>query len=321
MIQHEIFAIDEFDSMKLYRNVVAKPFLKWAGGKSQLLNVIDGLLPQELKDRKIHRYIEPFVGAGALFFHIINKYNIADIILIDNNKELILCYLVIQNNVNSLIDELQILSNEYYSNSDTEREEMFYRVRHEFNENRTNIDFKTFHDEWILRAAQIIFMNKTCFNGLFRLNRKGEFNVPFGKYRNPSILNINNLFAVSAALQNAKIIRGDFSDCTEFLDDNTFVYFDPPYKPLNPTSHFTAYSESEFDDNSQRKLSNLYRELNRKHAKLMLSNSDPKNADIDNNFFDDLYEGFSIRRVDATRMINCKAEKRGLIKEIIITNY
>ena len=286
-----------------------------------MLSKIDTLLPKDLKNGKIKTYIEPFVGAGALFFHILSNYKIENSVLIDNNKELILCYLVIKYQTELLIDSLEKLRTEYVIGSDTEREEMFYRIRHEFNKNRINVDFEKFNADWIKRAAQVIFMNKTCFNGLFRLNRKGEFNVPFGKYSNPNIVNRENLKAVSRALQNTEILLGDFSLCSKFEDEKAFIYFDPPYKPISATSHFNAYSESEFNDDSQRRLSILYRELNSKHIKLMLSNSDPRNIDPENNFFDDLYKGFSIERVDATRMINCKSEKRGIIKEIIITNY
>ena len=168
---------------------------------------------------------------------------------------------------------------------------------------------------------QTIFLNKTCFNGLFRVNSKGGFNVPFGDYVNPKICHEENLRSVSKILQNTTILRGDFTESRNFIDSNTFVYFDPPYRPLNKTSNFTSYSKFEFTDDEQLKLATFFNEMSQKDVKMLLSNSDPKNEEPDDDFFENAYQTFNINRVLASRAINSKAEKRGKINEIIVTNY
>jgi len=234
---------------------------------------------------------------------------------------LYLSYRVIQRSVKKLISELEALESDYLSKNDKERESFYYEVRNAFNRQLPEINFNTYQTGWIKRAAWIIFLNRTCFNGLFRLNQRGEFNVPFGKYKNPDILNEDNLNDVATLLKATQIHRGDFVTCRKFIDDHTFVYFDPPYRPLNETSSFTSYSKHGFSDNDQIRLAEFFKELDAKGAKIMLSNSDPKNENPGDSFFDDLYSGYYIERVPAKRMINCNGSGRGNINELIITNY
>jgi DNA adenine methylase len=297
----------------------AKPFIKWAGGKTQLLPDIQSRLPFELSSGKIKRYIEPFIGGGAVFFSFAQFYNLEEIIISDINTELLIVYKTIKEDVEGLIEQLNRLKKRFFANS--ERERFFYEQRDLFNNNVSEIQFTHFRSDWIPRAAQFIFLNRTCFNGLYRTNSKLHFNVPFGKYENPMIYDEENLRAVSDLLQNVEILRGDFELCEPFANEETFIYFDPPYRPISKTSSFSTYHKSEFTDDDQRRLANFYRKLDAKGAKLMLSNSDPKNNNQNDDFFDELYKGFRIERVKASRAINSNGAKRGQISELLITNY
>lgn len=299
----------------------ARPFLKWAGGKTQLLNEFSNRLPMELSKGKITKYVEPFVGGGAVFFHLNQQYSFEHCYICDINEELILSYRVIKRSVRNLISELRLLESDYISLNEKQRELFYYEVRDAFNKKLPDINFKKYSLDWVKRAAQIIFLNHTCFNGLFRVNRNGEFNVPFGRYKNPDILNKENLEAVAKLLKSTQIIWDDFTQCRNFVDDHTFVYFDPPYRPLNQTSSFTSYSKMGFTDSDQIRLVELFKDLDKKGAKIMLSNSDPKNENPDDSFFDDLFSDYYIERVPAKRMINCNGAGRGDINELIITNY
>ena len=299
----------------------ARPFLKWAGGKTQLLNEFSKRLPGELKKGKITKYVEPFVGGGAVFFYLNQRFSFEQCYICDVNEELILSFRVIRRSLKKLISELEVLESDYLSKSDKKRESFFYEVRDNFNKKLPEINFKNYRSEWVERAAQIIFLNRTCFNGLFRVNRKGEFNVPFGRYNNPEILKEDNLKDVATLLKTTQIILGDFTKCRKFVDDHTFVYFDPPYRPLNQTSSFTSYSKDGFYEKDQARLVEFFKELDEKGAKIMLSNSDPKNENPNDSFFDDLFSDYYIERVPAKRMINCNGARRGNINELIITNY
>jgi DNA adenine methylase len=300
-----------------------KPFLKWAGGKGQLIDQISPLFPEQLKSGNIDTYFEPFIGGGAVFFHIAQKYKINKAVICDVNEELIITYNSIKKDVNSLINELKILKDEYLSYDKENRQLFFYRVRNIFNKNKDLFDFKNYSKDWILRASQIIFLNKTCFNGLFRVNSKGYFNAPSGRYNNPLILDQENLINISNLLNkiNTEIILGDFEIIYEKVNSNDFVYLDPPYRPLNKTSSFKSYSKFDFNDKEQIRLRDFFSKLNKKGAKLMLSNSDPKNENTDDNFFDEIYNEYNIQKVFATRIINSNAKKRGKISEILVMNY
>jgi DNA adenine methylase len=299
----------------------ARPFLKWAGGKRQLLPQIDSHLPAELKSGQIRRYVEPFVGSGAVFFHIVQTYAVGELFIADINAELILAYRAIQQDVDALIAELSALEEHYLGLSEEQRKTFYYRQRESFNEERTTITFHSFQPAWIRRTAQLIFFNKTCYNGLFRVNSRGEYNVPFGRYKNPTICDAPNLRSVSAILNRTRIHFGHYSDCADLVDERTLVYFDPPYRPISDTANFTAYSAHSFDDSHQLQLADFYRQLDEQGAHLLLSNSDPKNINPEDDFLEEAYEGFRIERVQARRRINRSADNRGPINELLILNY
>jgi len=299
----------------------AKPFIKWAGGKGQLIRQFKKFYPKELELGLIKRYIEPFVGGGSIFFDIAQNYKIEDAKLFDINPELILLYKVVQRDVSKLIEFLEKYSKEYLQLNDDNKRKYFYELRDYYNKHRFEINYKSYSELWIPRAAQTIFLNKTCFNGLFRVNSKGQFNVPYGDYKNPSFFSHENLLAVSKILEIADIRCEDFTKIAPYVSKNTFVYFDPPYRPISATSSFKSYSSNEFNDEHQIELGEFYRKLSKTGAKLMLSNSDPKNVNPKDSFFDDLYAGFQIYYVKASRMINSNGAKRGAINEIVVINY
>lgn len=284
---------------------MAKPFVKWVGGKTQLLDEIRTKYPQA-----IEKYCEPFVGGGAVLFDILSKFHPKEILINDINKSLINTYKEIRCNCENLILELKKLQNLYLSKNEVEKKEMFYEKRSRFN----------LLDENLEKASLFIFLNKTCFNGLYRVNSKGEFNVPFNNAKNPLICDAENLRECSRLLQKVEMKVGDYKECKVFIDNETFVYIDPPYRPLTQTSAFTSYSENIFADKEQIELGNFIAEISKNGAKVLASNSDPKNINENDNFFDDLYSQFEIERVSASRMINSNAKKRGAINELLITN-
>jgi DNA adenine methylase len=245
----------------------AKPFLKWAGGKTQLVEQIAKYLPLELRTGLIHKYAEPFVGGGALFFRIAQTYEIDEFLIADVNEELILAYRTLKKDVSALVDLLKEMQTKYHRLSPSRQKEYFYSVRFQFNEKRPDINYDRFQQSWIERTAQIIFLNRTCFNGLFRVNSKGEFNVPFGRYKNPLICAEDNLRQVSELLQRTQIQLGDFTECERFVTSDTFVYFDPPYRPISKTASFTSYSRYDFDDAAQLRLASFFRLLHNKGGK------------------------------------------------------
>ena len=294
---------------------VAKPFLKWAGGKGQLLKEIEIYYP--FADGLITKYAEPFVGGGAVLFDILNKYDLKEIYISDTNEDLINAYRIVRDNVDELIQILYVLQSAFLPLDADARKVYYMEKRDRFNTLKANGETSIN----VEKAALMIFLNKTCFNGLFRVNRKGLFNVPMGAYKNPVICDERNLKAVSEKLQKVTIICGDYRDSAAFIDENTFVYFDPPYRPLTETSSFTAYTECLFDDKEQIALARFVDDMHNKGARIVISNSDPKNTSQDDNFFDDLYATHKIKRVEAARMINSNSEARGKIKELLISNF
>ena len=292
-----------------------KPFVKWAGGKNSLIPQITKYYPFELKNGFIERYIEPFVGGGAVLIDILQKYEIKEAYAFDINIDLINCYNVIKNNVEELINELDKKEKNFIALNDEERQNYFYDIRAEYNSYKLNdkLDVK--------RASEFIFLNRTCFNGLYRVNKDGKFNVPCGKYKNPTICDTNNLRNLSELIKNVIFEYGDYRKSEKYVNNNTFVYFDPPYRPLSATSGFTSYTKEDFNDDNQKELANYFYKLDLKNAKLMLSNSNPKNVNKDDNFFENIYKGFVINEVSAKRMINSNAKGRGEISELLITNY
>lgn len=302
----------EYRHTKKNNNV--KPFLKWAGGKSQLLSEIEKYYPF---NNDITKYAEPFVGGGAVLFDILSKYDLKEIYISDINEELINTYRIIRDNIDILIKTLYSLQSEFLPLHNELRNKYYQEKRDRFNDLKVNGD----ESVNIEKAALMIFLNKTCFNGLFRVNKKGLFNVPMGSYVNPLICDETNLRRVSAKLQNVTIVCADYKESKSFIDNNTFVYFDPPYRPITDTSSFTAYTENLFNDERQIELAKFIDELDKKGAKIVISNSDPKNSDTEDDFFDLIYSDYTIKRVDATRMINCNGEARGKIKELLISNF
>ncbi len=289
----------------------AHPFVKWAGGKTQLLPEIRKHYPCRIK-----KYCEPFVGGGAVLFDVLQKCHPEEVLINDVNSELINVYLQTKNACNLLTEQLSELQREYKNQTLEENKILFYKKRNRYNELKVNGN----DAENIEKAALFIFLNKTCFNGLYRVNKKGEFNVPFNNAKNPLICDEENLKSCSELLQNVQMKVGDYSDCKNFIDSETFVYLDPPYRPLTQTAAFTSYSENNFGDNEQIELEKFVEKISEKGAKILLSNSDPKNTEPNDNFFDDLYSDFTIERISASRMINSNAKKRGAVSELLVMN-
>lgn len=292
-----------------------KPFLKWAGGKSQLIKEIEKYYPFE--NGKITKYAEPFIGGGAILFDILNNFNLEEIYISDINAELINTYVIVRDCVDNIIQLLYEYEKDYIPLDAEARKAYYINKRNRFNNIKINGD----KSNNIEKAALMIFLNKTCFNGLYRVNKKGLFNVPIGAYKNPLICDEKNLSAVSKKLSNVKIVCEDYKNSANFIDENTFVYFDPPYRPLTETSSFTSYTENIFDDKKQIELAKFVDYINNKGAKVVVSNSDPKNSNVDDDFFDKIYGVYKIKRVDATRMINSNSKARGKISELLISNF
>ena len=295
---------------------VVRPFVKWAGGKSSLISQLTNFFPLELKDGIINKYVEPFVGGGAVLINILQKYDVKEAYAFDINRDLINCYNVIKDNIDELIKELEIKEKEFIKLESEDRQAYFYNIRKEYN------SYKLKENEFnIKRAGTFIFLNRTCFNGLYRVNKNGEFNVPCGKYKNPTICDSSNLRNLSYLIRNVIFQYGDYKKSEKYIDSNTFVYFDPPYRPLSITSGFTSYTKEDFNDENQKELANYFGKLDEKNAKLMLSNSNPKNTNENDDFFEKIYKGFNINEISAKRMINANAKGRGEISELLITNY
>lgn len=289
-----------------------KPFIKWVGGKTQLIDSIEKALPKDFGDQNNLTYIEPFVGGGAVLFWILQKYpNIKKAVINDINPDLTTAYKTIKTNPSELITELQLIQNEYLPLSEEKRKEYFLLKRERFN---------TKSLESVENSALFIFLNRTCFNGLYRVNSKGLFNVPFGSYANPKICDEQTIMADSELLQKVEILTGDFEATLHYAGENSFFYFDPPYKPLSETSSFNSYAKEDFNDREQIRLGKFCQRIDVLGHSFILSNSDVKGKNPHDNFFDELYSSFEIKRVYATRMVNAKAEKRGKLTELLISN-
>ena len=292
-----------------------RPFIKWVGGKGQLLEQLRRYYPRAL-GKEIKKYAEPFVGGGAVLFDILSRYGLSEIYISDINASLINTYRTIREHIDELIDLLETYQDELDAQTLEERKVSYYEKRDLFNR------LKFGEERKVESAALFIYLNRTCFNGLYRVNRKGLFNVPCGAYKKPVIFDRKNLLNVSRALQNVEIVCADYRASQRFIDDKTFVYFDPPYRPLSKTSSFTSYTEFTFEDKEQIELGQYIRKLNNRGAIVLASNSDPKNTNPDDDFFEELYADFKIERVDASRAINSNADARGKIKELVIfTNH
>ena len=291
----------------------AKPFLKWAGGKTQLINDIKKVLPKEFTKYKFN-YIEPFVGSGAVLFWMLNNFpKIEKAIINDINADLTNTYKVISHSPFELISILNQFQNEYHSLEDNSEIKKEYYL-----EKRENFNSRKFSNTE--QAAFFIFLNRTCFNGLYRVNKNNFFNVPIGSYKKPTICDAENILAVSESLKKVEILTGDYQQTLDFAERPALFYFDPPYKPLSKTSSFNSYSKDDFNDDEQIRLRDFCKKLDSLNHYWILSNSDLKSKNIEDNFFDDLYSDFNIRRVEAKRNINANPEKRGKLTELLITN-
>ena len=292
----------------------AKPFIKWVGGKSQLIEQLEALLPADFAERRDVTYIEPFVGGGAMLFYMLQTYpNIKSAVINDINPDLTLSYQVVRDNPAELIKSLDAIQTEYYALKDEELRRSFYLTQRDiFNSKQLNdIDNTTL----------FFFLNRTCFNGLYRVNKPGRFNVPFGKYTTPTICDAATIYADSEILQKVEIMTGDFEQTYSRIKGNTFFYFDPPYRPLSTTSSFNDYAKEDFNDEAQIRLKRFCDRLNNVGINFMLSNSDCLGQDGKDRFFDDLFVDYRIERVWASRNINVIASKRGKLTEIVVGNY
>ncbi|MEG4058976.1 MULTISPECIES: DNA adenine methylase [unclassified Microcoleus] len=287
------------DTLVRGKNPLVRPFLKWAGGKRQLLPEIIKYVP---KLTSKHTYYEPFIGGGALLFELQPQKAVIN----DSNKELINCYEVIRDSLDELMEEL---SNDKYSNSETS----YYQMR---DLDRSTKKYELLSE--VEKAARIIYLNKTCYNGLFRVNSQGQFNVPFGRYKNPNFLDDAVLIAVNKYLNsnNITLLNQDFKDAVKDAKKGDFVYFDPPYDPVSETASFTGYDVNGFNRDEQKRLKEEFDALHKRGCKVMLSNSCT-------DFILDLYKDYqdTIIKVRATRSINSNALKRGMVDEVLVLNY
>lgn len=286
-----------------------KPFIKWVGGKGQLLSQLDALLPSSFSSIPNVTYIEPFVGGGAMLFHMLQTHsNITRAVINDINSDLTTCYKVVRDHPQELVDSLAYLQAEFYNlHSEMERKAFYLRQRQRFNTKNLNP---------IENTTLFFFLNRTCFNGLYRVNKSGLFNVPFGKFETPTICDADTIFADSEILRTVEIMTGDYQQTLQTAHGKTLFYFDPPYRPLNATSSFNDYTKEAFNDLAQRRLKEFCDQVEAAGYKFMLSNSDCKDG-----FFDNLYEGYDIQRVWASRSINANPNKRGKLTELVIRNY
>ena len=291
----------------------ASPFIKWAGGKSQILTEIRKRYPSEL-GKSILKYAEPFVGGGAVLFDVLAQYTLSAVYISDINRELIHTYKCVRDRADELISALRGLEKEYLQANENERSIFYYRNRTRFNTLKAKLSTST------ELAVLFIFLNRTCFNGLYRVNGHGVFNVPQGSYKKPKICDETNIYAVSNALREVEIICGDYCNAREFIDEYTFAYFDPPYRPLSATASFTAYANNGFDDRQQTELARFIDEMSERGAWVVASNSDPTNTDDGDDFLDRLYSRHEITRITATRAINSVGNRRGQIRELLIAN-
>lgn len=295
-------------------NTKAKPFIKWVGGKGQLIEQLETRLPADFDDWNNMTYIEPFVGGGAMLFYMLQRHpNIKHAVISDINSDLITCYRTVRDNVEELISALHDIQAQYYALPDMEaKREMFMKVRQRYNEkNLAPIE----------NTAKFFFLNRTCFNGLYRVNKKGLFNVPCGKYMRPQICDEETLRADSNLLKRVEILDGDFEKTLLFARGKTFFYFDPPYRPLSDTSSFNDYARESFNDDSQVRLKKFCDKVVAEGHHFMLSNSDCKGKNEADNFFDVLYADYHIDRVLASRNVNANGAKRGKIPELLIRSY
>lgn len=293
----------------------AKPFIKWVGGKSQLIEQLDALLPAEFDYLTDVTYIEPFVGGGAMLFYMLQRYpNIRQAVINDINPDLATCYRTVRDSPEELIASLRDIENEYKSLETEDAKKDFYMAV------RSRYNVKDLGD--VENTTKFFFLNRTCFNGLYRVNKKGLFNVPFGKYANPTICDPVTIREDSRLLQRVEILNGDFEETLGHAKGgNTLFYFDPPYRPLSDTSYFNDYAKDGFGDDAQIRLKMFCDRVHEAGFRFMLSNSDCKAKNEQYDFFDNLYKHYHIERVLASRCVNSNPSRRGKLTEILVHNY
>jgi DNA adenine methylase len=292
----------------------AKPFIKWVGGKAQLIEQLEAQLPADFDLWQNATYIEPFVGGGAMLFYMLQEHrNIRHAIINDINPDLTTCYRVVRDMPKELIEALREVENAYRSlQSEEDRKEFYLNMRSAYNQKGLSP---------VENTVKFFFLNRTCFNGLYRVNKKGEFNVPFGRYSNPLICDPKTIEVDSELLQHVEILNGDFESTFDYAHEKTLFYFDPPYRPLSGTSSFNDYTKESFNDDAQVRLKEYCDRIDQAGFSFMLSNSDCKGKDEQDGFFDILYHAYHIERVWASRSINSNPEKRGKLTEILVHNY
>ena len=291
--------------------MTAFPFVKWVGGKRQLLNKIRSYYPFQ-QYPNINKYAEPFVGGGAVLFDILNTFPLKEVYISDLNEDLILTYKTIRDNPNDLIELLSIYQQEFLTYPIVEQGYYYTDKKEKYNSLKSLT---------IEKAALFIFLNKTCFNGLYRVNKNGEFNAAIGTCNSPVICDKENILSVSSKLQSIEIVAADYHACRSFVDENTFVYLDPPYRSLSRVTNTVRYTTDPFNHQEQLKLADFFMDLDFTGAKLLMSNSNPKNTDTHDDFFETTYENFIIHTVNAKRSINSNPYGRGTVSELLISNY
>jgi DNA adenine methylase len=292
---HQTPSTTTFSTVTKSISMSAKPFLKWVGGKQQLLGQFEDFLTIDIK-----RYLEPFIGGGAVFFHFWNTGRLPkNVFLLDNNEELINTYRVVRDQVDALIEQLTIHKRRH-------NQSYYYKIR--------DLDRRPVNLTEVERAARTIYLNRTCYNGLYRVNSRGQFNVPIGSYKEPQIVYEETLKAASTALQSKTIASGDFRKVVELAKAGDFFYFDPPYDPVSKTASFTSYTSANFSDDDQRDLAQVFAQLTDMKCRCMLSNSYTP-------FILELYRNFRIEVVQAKRAVNSNGNGRGQISEVVVLNY
>ena len=294
--------------------IIAKPFVKWAGGKGALIKQLVKYLPNNFIEQQKVTYIEPFVGGGAMLFYMLAHYpNIKNAVINDVNKDLMNCYQLIKTDPIKLITLLHYISDEFYQlQTIDEKSRYYYYMREKYNKDEFSME---------KRAACFIFLNKTCFNGLYRVNTNGKFNVPFGRYKTPKICDEGVIMADHKVLQKVDIFVGGYDNITRHLGKiYNFVYIDPPYRPLSESASFIEYTHNIFDDTEQEKLKTYCDMLTKKNCKIMQSNSNSLDSDGES-YFTKLYDTYFINRIKAHRFINAYAGKRKKETELLIMNY
>lgn len=292
----------------------AKPFIKWVGGKGQLLSQLEALLPADFEAWTDVTYIEPFVGGGAMLFYMLQSHrNIKHAVINDINKDLTTCYRIVRDCPEELVAALESIQNEYRDLSSEQERRGFYMEKRDC--------FNTKVSDEIEKTMLFFFLNRTCFNGLYRVNKSGLFNVPFGRYAMPTICDAQTIMADSELLQGVEILTGDFEGTFDRAHGNTLFYFDPPYRPLSDTSSFNDYAKEAFNDASQVRLKEYCDRIEGAGYAFMLSNSDGRGKNANDSFFDDLFENYFIDRVWASRSVNADGNKRGKLTEIIVRNF